>query len=744
VEPDANANDPISPLLRRETDSAKIETDERYGYDRIYPAKDILAKMGSTYADQVEQGDKNYEERFRRMRAAEDAYEADEPGANEVLTVPLGKGIINQQIAWVSNQILGKDPYMTFRPLDGGSYEVPVGVMDSPSTNTPVVGYEEAGPQPIYETEELSSEEIAANFQDLIQYYLTECEDFEQLVEDTTHAIMVGENPTYWRIDYDPRVLHAKTRKFIRTAKGDVQIFGVEDTTVVPRNLVRIRHVSGYNVTTSLPIEDEQTAWWIAEKNPLTNQKLWEGIKEGRYDFARKWGKKGPDQSLIDKVMNFGENLRENDPIEARADRIDSLVAEKPLAEHDVRTLSFFHPFLITQQDGTKAIEIRSCLGDLHVKSRTFLSMTANWSWSGQRLIVPFFRHKRPHRFSGMSASGDVAPIQALLSSFMDLQVKNKVQNTLKVFLIKENSPTWRQLKAKNFQVRPGDALSFDEPSDISLQQLGAPVETLAPEIGMLTAMGESLLRQDETDIPNRTPGATVALTQQSVKQQSIQLLRSERRSIAKAIMLYLQTIAQFSQYAVIPYNDPEKKKIVSKIIGFPREVIANHFSCRVTATGDDDSAQARFEKAGLLAQDTDAQNEADMGLLQTILDGQVPQAKRDAAQFLLLRRNRLYAERIRSFKLDTQHYAIDEKMIAGWRQSLIDEAAQQAEAAAAAAAQGGVNAPQLPTAEGGGSVPQLQAGQESSGSSGGQPVLPGVPVATPPEAVRPPGALGP
>lgn len=755
-------NDPIRPLLDRKKDSAVIETDPQYGYDRVFPADDILDQMGSLYADQIVQGDKNWAERFERMRAAEDCYEAEKKGTDAVLTIPLAKGIINQQVAWITNQILGKTPFVSWHPLDGGVYEVPTAVMNG--APTPVPGYDGVAPQPAYETEELDGETVAKNFEDLLQYYLTECEDFDQLVDDTVHAIDSGENPTYWRVDYDPRVLHAKTRKFIRGGAG-VQIFGVEDTEIVPRNIVRLRHVSGYNVTTSLPSSDLQTAWWVAEKRPKTTSELWEGIKSGQYDFAKK-GKRGKNNgknndALIRKVLAFGERLRENDPIEASAERIDGIVDEMPRDEHDVRTVSLFHPLRITPPGGKAAIEIRSLIGDLHVKSRTFLNLMVNWSFSGQRLIIPFYRNKRPHRSSGMSAAGDILPIQNLLSDIFHLQIQNKVQNNVKVYLYRENTPVDRWMKAHDYVVRPGSAIPYSETDDVSSQQLGSPIETTAPEIALLMSLGDNLLVRDETSVPNRTPGSTVSQVQETAKQQSIRLLRSIRKPIAKAAMLYVQTVAQFSAYAVIPFADPEKKRIVSKIIGFPREIIANHFACHVTATGDDDSPQARFEKAGLLAQDTDAQNESDMKLLVTILNGHEPQAKRDAAKFLLLRRNRLFGERIRAARLDVQHFVIDDKLLTEWEDSLKQEAAsappaeppppqikvslsgqltpEQEAAAAMQVGIGGQDA-QLPPAQGGGSVPGAAPGQGAPGGMPGEPVLQGVPQPGVPGPPQPPG----
>ena len=786
-------NDPIAPLLKRSRASAEILTDPQYGYDRVYPAPDVLAEMGTLYSDQITRGDEDFKLRFEKMREAEECYEADPANATESITIPLAKSIINQQVAWATNQILSKDPYITWRPLDGGSYVVPSGpVLDddgepiesnippipgsTPAESSQLSG---AGPQPIYNQELLSSADIAANLQDYQQYLLSASDDWEQIVENTIHSVMSGENPTYWRIDYDPSVLHAKTRNFYPTGSGDaLQIYGVEDTEIVPRSLVRIRHVSGYSVTYSQPATDLQTAWWVSERTPRTNQQIWERIQNGIYDFAVKL-KPGEvaDERLIRKVIGMADNRhREDDPVARSADRIDQYVSERPQEEHDVRTVQFFHPLLLTQPGSAndpesspaatgkrkrsrkRVIEVRSLIGELHVPSRTFLNLTVNWSWSGQRLIVPFFRQRRSHRFSGMSASGDAMPIQNLVSALFDLQIKNKVQNTIKVGMVKENSPTARHLKTNGGRIKPGDWVPFDEPTDVRLEQLGSSIETTAPEIAMLTSIANDLLIRDETDIPNRTPGATVAQMQAVSKQQQIQLLRSIRRGIAKGAMFMMQTVAQFNRYATIPYNDPDKRRITDKVIGFPREVISNHFACFVTATGDEDTPDSRFEKFGILSTDTDKQNESDLRLLSMVLDLNQPQAKRDAAKFLLLRRNRVYGERMKTVRLDEQHFVIDERMLEGWEQSLKAEAAAQAQAAAEAAQAQAAQQQQPPPTPSGQQTGDQNGNVSAPGSSGplppappgpgapvgmpGQPVLPGVPGPGPIMPVQSQGAL--
>jgi len=670
----STATDPIVDLIDRKDVSAAIIPDPINGYDRVIPSPDVLQEMGATYAQQIAQADEDWEPIFKEQMAAEKAYEC-RTDKDEVLTLPVAKRVVNQQVAWITNAILTKTPIIGIKPIDGGSYELPASLVAGPDgrpMTQPVEGMATSPPQPIFQTQTVTAEDAAHLFESLLEYKWTECLPMGQTIEDTVLAVHSGENPTYWRIDYDPKILHARRRKFTMVPEKGVQIYGVEDNDFVARDAVKIYHEPGTNYTMPVTATDEQTSWWIARKAPKTNTEMWEAIKSRKYDFCLPADKDGRPADIpeeeIRAIFNFAENLESNDISTLRA-QIDNHVASQPRLTHDVRVIDFFHPFLVKREDGTTAIEIHSLIGELHVKSRKFLSICRNWSWTGKRLIVPFFRHRRPHRFSGMSGAGDVAPLQSLMSTIFHLQVQNMVNLNLKVFLIRENTATWRHLK-KYPHLKPGMKIPFEDPTDINPVHLGSPVESMAPHISFLDQQAERLMVTSDfdlgVDIPGRTPAATVSQVESMAKMQPTAILRAIRRSIAKAAEFYLQTLAQFNAYETIPFLDPEKKQIVSKLVGFPREMIANHFSFHVTATGDEDSQQARFEKAGLLLKDYDEANAARMQFMQTILDPAAdPESPmKKVARFCLLGRERILAEKIKSFSLDTVHFVITEKFI--------------------------------------------------------------------------------
>ncbi len=667
----ATATDPIVSLIDREGVTAEIILDPINGYDRVIPIPETLDEMGKTYALQIAQADIDWKPIFQEQMAAEKTYEC-RTDTNEVLTLPVAKRVVNQQVAWITNAILTKTPMVGIKPIDGGSYELPDSLVAGPDGNPieqDVPGFEGAPKQPVFNTQTVSAEDAAKLFEALLEYKWTECLPMGQIIEDTVLAIHSGENPTFWRIDYDPKILHARKRKFTMVGEKGVQIFGVEDNDVVARDAVKIYHESGFNYTMPVTATDEQTSWWLARKAPKTNTEMWEAIKSRRYDFCLPAGKNGKPKDIptedIAAIFGFAENLELDDIATMRA-QVDNHVATQPRLTHDVRVVEFFHPFLVKRADGKIAIEIHSLIGELHVKSRKFLNLCRSWSWTGKRLVVPFFRHRRPHRFSGMSGAGDVAPLQSLMSTIFNLQIQNMVNMNVKVFLIRENSATWRHLK-KFPELKPGTKIPFEDPTDINPVHLGSPVESMAPHITFLDQQAERLMVTSDfdlgVDIPGRTPAATVSQVESMAKMQPTAILRAIRRSIATAAEFYLQTLAQFNAYETIPFLDPQKRKIVSKLVGFPREMIATNFSFHVTATGDEDSQQARFEKAGLLLKDIDEANTADMQLMQTILDPSTDEKSpmKQVATFMLLRRERILAEKIKSFSLDTQHFVITE-----------------------------------------------------------------------------------
>lgn len=802
--------DPIGSLLERADDSAQIIPDPINGYDRVIPASDVLEDMTAMYCSAMEQADIDYKPVHEEMTRNERAYET-LSDAGETITVPVCKRITNQQVAWISTAILSKAPYISVRPIDGGTYEVPSELVDE----APVPGQEQQGAQPVMQTAKLTSEDAATLYETFLQYKLKECVEFEQLVEDTAFSMHIGENPTWWKVSYDPQVRFAKQRKWIQQPNSNlVQILGVEDTNIKAGESVNIAHISGRNITMPIDETDEQTASWLCEKTPMSSLEIWQAIKDQRFDFCQDGE---PDIEDIKTVLGFAENLSERDVAKQSAE-VDLRVAADPQKKHDTRTLYFFYPIKRSiggsgepAQDATApldslppdlpqgdqspdqpiesvdqpfdapqspdapptddgpdaayaaapepqqtVIEIRSLCATVHVKAKKILNLYVNPYWHGKRPYVPFFMRKRPHRFSGMSTTGDVAPLQRLISSIFHAQIQNMVQQNVKVFLIRNNSTTWRFLTQTGNQLRPGIKIPFDDPSDVSPVQLGSPVQSMASEISFLDGQAQQLSVTSDydlgADIPNRTAAATVSQIEQMAKVQPQTILRGMRRCISKAMEMYLQTVAQFHVYETIPFLDTKTQKLTRLLIGFPKETIENHFAFYVTATGDEDTPQAKIEKTTILLGATDQRNIAVMNLSNIIMAPEVPDAAVEIAIHLLVGREKLYGDLLSAQRVDSKQFVLSEKMIRGLRAQIksqyqppppppppkpevrislsgqlnpveVNEAAQAAGIQVPPPQQGAMNGPpQLPPPGPGGDVPPVPPGQPGPQFSPGEP----------------------
>jgi hypothetical protein len=735
----------IDELIDREEDSGVIIPDPINGYDRVIPADDVLQRMIDAYCLAIEQTDADYVPQIKRLDLNEKAYDAEHVETSDVITLPTVKRIVNQQASWEATAILSKDPYITIRPLDGGEYELPWKITGQEPV-PPSAGQAFAGmpPQQTFQTKKVSSEDAAKLYQRFLQYKLTEDVKFEELVEETSYAIKIGETPNWWKISYNPAVRYAKQKKFIQASKG-VQVIGLEETEIRDRSAVGIEARSFRNITMPVTENDEQRSPWLQERTPLKSLEIWEGLKQGKYDLCMQPGADGQPAEIplsdIRTLLNLAENPNDR-PENLTQAAIEDRVASQPEFEHDVRTLWFFYPLKRTKVDpqtGQKkrVIEMRSLCATVHLKARRFLNLYVNPYWHGKRPYVPFFERKKPHRFTGTTTAGDVAPIQSLISSIYHAQINNLVQQNVKVFLIRKDSVTWNFLSAQSNKLTPGMKIPYDDKDDVNPVQLGAPVASMAQEIGFLDGQAARLAVTSDFDlgqnIPNRTPAATVSQVEQLAKVQPVSVLRAMRRSIARAMKMYLTTVAQFHAYEEIPFLDPETKQTISLLIGFPREIIDQHFSFHVTATGDEDSKQARFEKAGLAIKQIDDANETALKLMPMVLDPEQPPHVQAFATFCLLRREALVEEVISDFRLDTSRFVITPSLLTTLQEQAKEWAAQQAAAAAQQGGETDANS-QLPTANTGGNVSAFPAGQPGSQQLQGQPGGQGVPQPPAPE----------
>lgn len=708
------ATDPLEELFSSDADdSAELIPDPENGYDRVVLRPELVDAVEQTYCAAMAQAEIDWAPIFRKMAEHEAIYEGKGDPSDPVstITIPIVKRIVNQQQAWLSGATLGRDPYLTCKPIDDGDYELPATMDD------------EGGMQ----VEKIPSDEAAKLWQSYIQYVLTERIDFGQLLDDTLYAIHAGENPTYWKVEYQPRTKIIKQKKYAKVSDSDnvVKILGYEDTKVSDGEDVTIKHVFGGNCLMPIDQTDVQRSPWFSEKTPMTTLEMWKGIKDKVIDFGL-GPDTPPDPNDIADVVGLTTDETQTD-VQVSLAMIDRHIANDAERTHDVRTLWFYYPIkrtmTVPSEDGSAAksvsiIEIRSLCGKVHYTARKLLSLYVNPY--PRRPYDAFFLKKRPHRFSGTSSAEDLAPFQRLISQVFHLQIQNAVQQNVKVFLIRENSVTWRYMKRPENKLRPGLMIPYADQGDVKAEQLGAPVASMAGEITYLTGEAQRLSVVSDydvgADVPNRTPAATVAQIEQLAKMQPQAVLRQIRRPIARAVTLWVQVRSQYSQYATFPFLDDEKQRRITKLIAFVRNDFERHFSLEVTATGDEDTASARVERGSMLLKETNLENEAVLKLSQIVMDPKVPTQAKEPAIKMWIRLERVYGDMLSAVMPDSAKYVFGEDEIRALATAVPPPPPPPPEQPI----QGEPNAQLSP--EGAGGPPQLPAGPPGLGPPPGQP----------------------
>ena len=108
---------PLAEVLVQEGESGTLETNPATGQTRFVPTPAVLSSLKAYLATNLYETKKSYEERFDRWKRYALAYKGKNERASDVtITIPICKRDTNQQSAWLSNQILGKDPVVSVKP----------------------------------------------------------------------------------------------------------------------------------------------------------------------------------------------------------------------------------------------------------------------------------------------------------------------------------------------------------------------------------------------------------------------------------------------------------------------------------------------------------------------------------------------------------------------------------------------------------------------------------------------------
>lgn len=665
-------------------------------------------------------------------------------GSGEAITIPTIKRDANQQLAWLINEILSKDPPFTVRALDNDMIEVLVD--------------EGAGPQIV----QIAADEYAEQLTALVNFYLLHKIGFKKTLRTwIAEMLRDGNRPPILKVIYEEREKEAGRVGEIVLGK-DGKIERIEKDPVFRKvkdgEPARIEGVSGDQFYVPVPWDDIQRAPFALQKFHEDTATVKDKIARGVYDFCRA----KPDQNDIDMVLTGAKSVEDVEKWRADGRRpID------PLKEHKLYELWFDYPFAefvpgaeevppaidpATGQptgEGTPATEdtvtvrmVPFC-AVIHAETGIWLNCYENFRWDRKR---PFFAGRmqdRPFSFAGYSITENCAPFQKLITQLFNAQLQNIAVSNVATVGVREGSPAWNFFKKNGMKVRPGMVWPFREPNDVSMEPLGKPVGSMAPEIAFLNSESEnmSMVRSfDRGEVPGRTPVGTFDATQQLSKVQPRMHLDNIRDTLSDVVECFVRTLAQFNPGGVrVPFRDPvtsDGKEV--RTVGFPVEWQEGIFVFDITATGDEETPQALTMRDIMLSGEISKFNGEILGVASAaFMPGTPPPIMALGMRLIASRRNML-ANVIKHNRLNPDEYLPPQKQIEMLPVELLQlqMMAQQAAMMNGQMPMGGPmegEANVLPP-EGGGGLPEGDGGAAPTGVVEGEPDDGGAPVGDQPQ----------
>lgn len=682
-------NDPVGAIAEMAGKPSRVVEDaDRPGYYRFIPSPEEREALEKRFAKELRDTINDYVPILKKREENHKAYEGISP-QDAVITIPVCKRDTNQQHAWQTEALLSKEPYITVKPLEEGVFET-------------VEGGNVAG---------ISTEEWAKDLEDWLDFKLRHRLGFAKTVREwTMQAMMDGNCPALIKVYARDAEGVVRQRKASKGADGKL-IIGVEGVKTLKGERVVIECIDGANFLMPVNEIDPQQSPWIAER--LTNvdtTTLRKRFSTGEYNLCQE-GSVSEEQ-----IANFlGESAPEDTALGVIPDGRNE--PTDPLKKHNVYELRFIHP--VEREKGQ--IELIDFTAHFHLDKNALLCCYANEYWHSKRPYVPLFMRQRPNRFSGTCTVEDAAPFQRLQSTLFHLQVQNAIQSNVKVFLVRHGSRTHIYMQ-NNPKRRPGEYIPYDDPTDVSPQPLGSPIQSMASEISFLSAEAEKITMVNQYDrgaVPGRTASSAIAQTQELAKMQPAQVRRVIREALAEVALLYVQTASQFIQEEDIPWFDPVKRQRTQKTIRFPLQMIQGQVAFELTATDEDDDKAGAFETAMMISNKINEANNARGMLLGGLVAPETPPQIRRLFMRMLISEEQALAEVIKLHRKDWQKYVLTEEEIA--------QAVAELEQMAAAAQQqqmmqGGMSG-DVPPEIAGGAVPPPQ---DLAGAMGQMEAIPG------------------
>ena len=726
---------------------------DKDGYLRAVFTETTRDALRKAFKQSIDATIRDYEAINTKRDANLRAYEATVT-RGEAIILPIVKRDVNQQLAWHLDAIFSKEPPFTVTALDNDPIQI---LVDNGNGAEIVV---------------MSGDEYAKQAQEMLNYYLLHRIGFKRTARSWIMSMLQdGNRPPILKVIYEQKE-REQGGLGVYVQDGVVERIEKDPVfrTVTDGEPSRIEGVPGDKFFVPLPWPDIQRAPFVFQEFEEDVVTIKDKIARGIYDFCRD----KPDMNDVDLVVSGCKSIVDVEkwradgrvPVDpTRSDvKLYELWFDYPFAEYEmVATESDEHEL---QADGTEEMfemdnGMMGQMGDImgpmmppvsepvmkrrvttrmvpfcavvHATSGIWLNCYENYRWDRKR---PFFagrQQDRPYSFSGYCTAENVAPFQTLITQLFNAQLQNIAVSNVSTFGMREGSPTARFFKA-GAKLRPGLIWPFGEPDDVKSVPLGVPVGSMANEIGFLNSESEKMsvvTQYDRGAIPNRTPVGTVNAVDEQAKMQPRMALDNIRDTIAEACECFIRTLAQFNPGGVrVPFRDPiTKDNIEIKNIGFPVEWREGQFSFNITATGDEETAQALTMRDLMLGDKLTAFGGEAMRTASAAFQPDTPPPISTFAMNLMKGRRNMLARVIRHNKLNPDDYIPSQSeyeqiplQLEQLKQAAEEKARQDAEAAAQGGESGGQGTGQLSAATAGGNLSAPASGPQPVPSMAGQP----------------------
>lgn len=684
---------PLQTVLSQTGTSGSLETDPVSGQRRFVPTPQVKETIEAYISRHLEATVLYCEQNLHpKWRKRIDAYDGTTPeDKGKMITIPIAKRDMNQQWAWLSNALLAKDPVASVKPRSDKKFTVPryddegnIAIEPAPQpAPMPMMGGmppmgggmpmgmggmmppQSPPMQPAFD--ELGCEDAAQEIEDRLKWELQRVQ-FEDLLDDEILPDVLSVGVAFIKQCYEipSKTLYERTLAFDPATKKFV--WGAKPKHVETGSPIFPRAVSPFNIFLPVGQLDLQESPLFFEKREIDQMDFTAAIENGEYDFCLPKNQ-SPDEALKDAVY---ETQDCQDEMSREAIRNDHCRKQEVYETYLRYPLRFKDD--TTGQERTEIVDLCAVF---HRKAKKLLRCYENDLPDKMRPYVACYMRQKPHEWDFYSTVDDVLAFQNLESQLFHLQVQNMVMSNVKVFLVRKNSPPDKWFIERNGRVKPGDRIPYEDPTDISAQPLGTPIGSMSAEISFLNNEAEkmSVVNQfDRGQVPNRTPGSTVEQVQGLAKMQPGQILRRLRRHINRSLMQFVQMLAHYAPEGTkVPVNGG-----TSKLVRFPLEQITpEDFDVHLTATAEDESNQAEFERDVMLSKQIAEENMAVLQLLGMLMNPQTPPPFQKFLMTLLIRAERILESQMVKGRKDAADWIITEKEVIAAMDWLTQMAAQ-------------------------------------------------------------------